>query len=33
MWILDTAYRDGGIDLWTKEGSVTKIHHAYDPPY
>jgi DNA polymerase I len=33
MWILDTAYRDGGIDLWTKEGSVTKIHHAYDPPF
>ncbi len=34
MWILDTAYRDGGIDLWTTDrGSVTKVHHAYTPEF
>jgi len=33
MWILDSAYRDGGIDLWSKDGTVTKIHHPYDPPF
>ena len=33
MWILDSAYRDDGIDLWIKDGTVTKIHHAYDPPF
>jgi len=34
VWILDSAYRDGGIDLWIKEGGVIrKIHHAYDPPF
>jgi DNA polymerase I len=33
MWILDSAYRDGGIDLWVKDGTVHKIHHAYDPPF
>jgi DNA polymerase I len=33
VWILDSAYRDGGIDLWTKDGTVTKIHHNYDPPF
>ncbi|MFA7694682.1 MAG: type B DNA-directed DNA polymerase [Methanoregula sp.] len=34
MWILDSAYRDGGVDLWTKEGgTVTKVHYAYDPPF
>jgi len=33
MWILDSAYRDGGIDLWFKEGTVTKCHHPYDPPF
>lgn len=34
MWILDSAYRDGGIDLWTKDGgNVTKVHHDYDPPF
>ncbi|MFZ0005208.1 MAG: type B DNA-directed DNA polymerase [Methanoregula sp.] len=34
MWILDTAYRDGGIDLWTKErGTVTKVHRAYIPEF
>ena len=33
MWILDSAYRDGGIDLWTKDGVVTKVHHPYNPPF
>lgn len=33
MWILDSAYRDSGIDLWTKDGAVTKINHPYDPPF
>ena len=33
MWIFDSAYRDGGVDLWTKDGAVTKVHHAYVPPF
>ena len=33
MWIVDSAYRDGGIDLWTKDGSVKKVHHDYNPPF
>jgi len=34
MWILDSAYRNGGIDLWTKEGgAVTRVHHPYDPSF
>ena len=34
MWILDSAYRDGGVDLWVKEGgTVQKIHTPYDPPF
>ncbi len=33
MWILDSAYRDGGIDLWTKDGTVTKVHYEYNPPF
>ena len=33
MWILDSAFRNGGVDLWHKDGSVQKIHHAYDPPF
>ncbi|MEN6397213.1 MAG: type B DNA-directed DNA polymerase [Methanoregula sp.] len=33
MWILDSAYRDGGIDLWTKDGAVTKVHYDYAPPF
>ncbi|MFA5331911.1 MAG: type B DNA-directed DNA polymerase [Methanoregula sp.] len=36
MWILDSAYRDRGVDLWTKDeatGTVTKVHAAYDPPF
>ncbi|HII98878.1 MAG TPA: type B DNA-directed DNA polymerase [Methanoregula sp.] len=34
MWILDTAYRDG-VDLWCRDrnGSVTRKHVAYDPPF
>ncbi len=33
MWIVDSAYRNGGIDLWTKDGKVTKVHHHYHPPF
>jgi DNA polymerase I len=33
MWILDSAYRGDGIDLWVKDGTVTRIHHAYNPPF
>ena len=33
MWIVDSAYRNGGVDLWTKEGTVTKVHHEYNPPF
>ena len=33
VWILDSAYRDGGIDLWTKDGTVTKTHYDYQPPF
>jgi DNA polymerase I len=34
MWILDSAYRDGGIDLWTKDdGVVTRVHYRYTPPF
>ena len=33
MWIVDSAYRDGGIDLWTKDGTITKVHHDYNPPF
>ena len=33
MWIFDSAYRDGGVDLWSKDGTVTKVHHAYEPPF
>ncbi len=33
MWILDSAYRDGGIDLWTKDGTVSKVHYEYNPPF
>jgi len=33
MWIFDSVYRNGGIDLWTKDGSVTCIHHDYNPPF
>jgi DNA polymerase I len=33
MWIVDSAYRNGGIDLWTKDGTVTKVHHDYNPPF
>ncbi len=33
MWIIDSAYRNGGVDLWTKDGTVSKVHHDYDPPF
>jgi DNA polymerase I len=33
MWIVDSAYRNGGVDLWTKDGTVTKVHHEYNPPF
>jgi DNA polymerase elongation subunit (family B) len=34
MWILDTAYRDGGVDLWVKDGGTVQcIHTPYDPPF
>ncbi|MDP3397279.1 MAG: type B DNA-directed DNA polymerase [Methanoregula sp.] len=33
MWILDSAFRSGGVDLWHKNGSVQKIHNEYDPPF
>jgi DNA polymerase I len=33
MWIVDSAYRNGGIDLWTKDGTITKVHHDYNPPF
>lgn len=33
MWILDSAYREGGVDLWSKDGAVQRTHHPYDPPF
>ena len=33
MWILDSAFRSGGVDLWHKDETVQKIHHEYDPPF
>ena len=33
MWIIDSAYRDDGVDLWTKDGTVSKVHHDYNPPF
>jgi DNA polymerase I len=33
MWILDSAFRSGGVDLWSKDGAVQKIHCDYDPPF
>jgi DNA polymerase, archaea type len=32
MWILDSVFRDG-VDLWYKDGGVTRQHHNYDPPF
>ena len=32
MWILDCTYRDG-VDLWCKNGAVTRTHFDYDPPF
>ena len=32
MWIIDSSYRDRGIDLSVKEGNtVSKVHHDYNP--
>jgi len=33
MWIVDTAYRDGGVDLWKKNSHVTNVHYEYNPPF
>ncbi len=33
MWILDSAFRHGGVDLWHKDGTVQKSHHEYNPPF
>jgi DNA polymerase I len=33
MWIVDSAYSDGGVDLWTKDGTVSKVHYDYKPPF
>jgi len=33
MWIVDTAYRNGGVDLWKKSGRVTNVHYEYNPPF
>jgi len=34
MWILDSANRGDGVDLWIREDSGTKkVHCAYDPPF
>ena len=33
MWIVDSACRDGGVDLWTKDGTVSKVHYDYKPPF
>jgi DNA polymerase I len=33
MWIVDSVYRNGGVDLWTKDGTTTKVHRDYNPPF
>jgi DNA polymerase I len=34
MWILDSANREDGVDLWCKDGSgVRRVHYPYDPPF
>jgi len=34
VWILDSAYRDGGVDLWIKGGGrVRRVHSPYNPPF
>jgi DNA polymerase, archaea type len=33
MWILDSAIRSGGVDLWYRDGTIQKCHHEYDPPF
>lgn len=32
MWILDSVYRNG-VDLWGRNGTVTREHHEYEPPF
>jgi len=34
VWILDSTPRNGGVDLWVREGrAVRKVHHPYSPPF
>ncbi|HXX55854.1 MAG TPA: type B DNA-directed DNA polymerase [Methanoregula sp.] len=34
MWILDSAVRGDGVDLWYRDGTATRVvHHPYDPPF
>ena len=34
MWILDSANRGDGVDLWYRDGTITRVaHHLYDPPF
>jgi DNA polymerase, archaea type len=33
MWIFDSAFQNEGIDLWTKDGTVTRVHYDYKPPF
>ena len=34
MWILDSAVRGDGVDLWYKDGTATRVvHYPYDPPF
>ena len=34
MWILDSTYRDGCVDLWVKDGgTVQRVRTSYDPPF
>jgi DNA polymerase I len=33
MWILDAAYRNGGVDLWEKSRPVKNVHYEYTPPF
>ena len=33
MWILDSTYRNGGVDLWEKGSPATKVHYEYNPPF
>jgi len=34
VWILDSTYRDGCVDLWVKDGgTVQRVRTSYDPPF